>query len=430
MIHLIFCIFLFLLGASFGSFLNVVVWRLPRGGLSSLASPPSHCPECEHRLAWRDNIPVFGWIFLKGRCRYCAQPISARYPIVEAVTGALFVFYYLMFFVYHVSPCAPAPTGKLDIFGRIIYEPRLMTGIFQDWPIFSLYLFLVWCLLAVSLIDAELFEIPLIIPWAMAAVGIVVHTLIDSPLVPGALNLTDPMGISAGLAAGGAVGLILSIALYQKGIIPEAFADGEPGLEVDELAYAAAVSAAKDQGHEPPQRPTTRDYTKSEIRGEIRKEIMFLLPPLLCSLVAAWATQSLPGLRGAWRGVLQYHWLTGLMGAALGAMVGALVVWLARILGTLAFGRVAMGLGDVHLMFGVGAIIGGGAATVAFFLAPFMGLLVGLYMLIFRKRHELPYGPYLSLATGAVILFYCPISEYLQPGIQGLLQMVQGLVGA
>ena len=67
MIHLIFCIFLFLLGASFGSFLNVVVWRLPRWGFSSLASPPSHCPKCEHRLAWKDNIPVLGWFLLRGR---------------------------------------------------------------------------------------------------------------------------------------------------------------------------------------------------------------------------------------------------------------------------------------------------------------------------------------------------------------------------
>ena len=70
-------------------------------------------------------------------------------------------------------------------------------------------------------------------------------------------------------------------------------------------------------------------------------------------------------------------------------MVGGFVVWLTRILGTLAFGRVAMGLGDVHLMFGVGAIIGAGAATVAFFIAPFFGIALAIYMLLTGKRREL-----------------------------------------
>src|SRR5687767_268876 len=97
--------FLFAFGACIGSFLNVVVWRLPRG--KSLISPPSHCPNCQHRLAWYDNIPVFGWLMLRGRCRYCAVPISARYPIIEFITGSLLVFYYLAFFVYPVNECVP-----------------------------------------------------------------------------------------------------------------------------------------------------------------------------------------------------------------------------------------------------------------------------------------------------------------------------------
>jgi len=428
-IHLLFCIFLFALGASLGSFLNVVVWRLPRGGLASLVSPPSHCPKCDHRLSWRDNIPVFGWIFLRGRCRYCAHPISARYPIIEFLTGSLLVFYYLMFFVFQVSPCAPQPIPMPpDIFGRILYQPRLMSDLIADWPIYSLYMFLICCLLAASLIDAERFEIPLIIPWFAAAVGLAVHTLIDRPTIPGSLNLTDTSGISAALALGGALGLILSIVLFQKGLIPEAFPNGEPGLEVDEPAFQAAADQAKRQGHEPPPRPPV--YTPSQIRAEIRNEILFLLPPLLGSLLFVLATQLLPPLKRPWLALLQYHWLTGLLGSALGALVAALTVWLARILGTLAFGRVAMGLGDVHLMFGVGAVIGPGPSVVAFFIAPFVGLLIGLYMLITRRRHELPYGPYLSLATAAVMLFYCPIAEYLRPGIEGLVQTLRNLFTA
>jgi len=63
--HVIFIVFFFLLGAVIGSFLNVVVWRLPRG--ESLVSPPSRCPVCLHPLAWYDNVPVLGWLKLRGR---------------------------------------------------------------------------------------------------------------------------------------------------------------------------------------------------------------------------------------------------------------------------------------------------------------------------------------------------------------------------
>lgn len=75
-------------GLAVGSFLNVVVWRVPRH--ESVVSPPSACPRCGHRIRERDNIPVLSWLFLKGRCRDCGDPISRRYPLVEAGTGVLF----------------------------------------------------------------------------------------------------------------------------------------------------------------------------------------------------------------------------------------------------------------------------------------------------------------------------------------------------
>ena len=76
-----------ILGAIVGSFLNVVAYRLPRG--ESLAHPPSRCPGCGKAIKPYDNIPVLSWLLLRGRCRHCKQPISARYPIVEAGTGLL-----------------------------------------------------------------------------------------------------------------------------------------------------------------------------------------------------------------------------------------------------------------------------------------------------------------------------------------------------
>jgi len=77
-----------LVGAAVGSFLNVVVYRLPQG--MSLWSPPSQCPVCHRPLTTRDNIPVIGWWLLKGRCRYCQAPISWRYPLVETLCLALY----------------------------------------------------------------------------------------------------------------------------------------------------------------------------------------------------------------------------------------------------------------------------------------------------------------------------------------------------
>jgi leader peptidase (prepilin peptidase)/N-methyltransferase len=76
-------------GACVGSFLNVVIWRLPRD--EGVARGRSHCPRCGHLIRWHDNIPVVSWILLRARCRDCKGPISVRYPVVEALTAALFV---------------------------------------------------------------------------------------------------------------------------------------------------------------------------------------------------------------------------------------------------------------------------------------------------------------------------------------------------
>ncbi|WP_436523328.1 prepilin peptidase [Actinoplanes sp. HUAS TT8] len=78
-----------LLGLVVGSFLNVVIHRVPRD--ESLVHPGSHCPHCGHAVRNRHNVPVLGWLMLRGRCADCAAPISARYPLVEAGTAALFV---------------------------------------------------------------------------------------------------------------------------------------------------------------------------------------------------------------------------------------------------------------------------------------------------------------------------------------------------
>jgi leader peptidase (prepilin peptidase)/N-methyltransferase len=90
---------LFILGLIFGSFLNVVIYRLPRR--ESVVYPPSHCPACHHRLQFLDLFPVLSYLWLRGRCRYCQTKINPRYPLVEFITGLVTVIWW---FRYGINP--------------------------------------------------------------------------------------------------------------------------------------------------------------------------------------------------------------------------------------------------------------------------------------------------------------------------------------
>lgn len=84
-----------IIGLAVGSFLNVVIYRIPQG--KSVVWPASHCPRCEQPLAWYDNIPLVSFVWLRGRCRYCRQPISGQYPLVEVGSAFLLLVSWLKF---------------------------------------------------------------------------------------------------------------------------------------------------------------------------------------------------------------------------------------------------------------------------------------------------------------------------------------------
>lgn len=439
--HAIYIVFFFLLGACVGSFLNVVVWRLPRG--ESLVTPPSHCPKCNRQLLWRDNIPILGWIKLRGKCRFCGQPFSPRYALVEAFTAVLFAGYYVLFFLFDIGPCPdPGEEGGGWMFGRSL-------NFSTHWPIYALYMTALCVLLAASLIDAERYEIPLQLMWGefigdvqgkpwwkklfsyfpgLAAVAVVWHAIYDTPTMPGALN-ASPAG--AAMAAGGAVGLLISIYLLARGTIPRSFAEGMPLLEIDKARIAQHAAEMKKQGKDVPLELAYegKEFTRAELDAEMRKEMLFLLPPLALGGLCAFLVTAVEPVDRAWASLTSYHWFSGLLGSVLGLLVGGFVVWLTRILGTIGFGREAMGMGDVHLMAAIGAVIGAGASTVAFFIAPFCGMVVAIYMIATGKKREVPYGPYLSMGTAVVMLFYCPIAAWLAPGLAGLRIVVGDFFG-
>ena len=105
--------FVFLFGACWGSFLNVCVFRIPNE--ISLVFPGSRCPSCLHDIAWHDNLPVIGWLRLRGRCRNCKGRISIRYPLIEALTGGAFLAIWLRF-----GPTAVTAVYFLVMFGLLL----------------------------------------------------------------------------------------------------------------------------------------------------------------------------------------------------------------------------------------------------------------------------------------------------------------------
>jgi leader peptidase (prepilin peptidase)/N-methyltransferase len=147
--------------------------------------------------------------------------------------------------------------------------------------------------------------------------------------------------------------------------------------------------------------------TKGEIRREMLKEVLFVAIPLVLAIIAPLVLLKVGHLRDWWLEIVRPGtWTSGLLGSLWGAIVAASLIWIVRIGGTMALGRVAMGQGDTHLMVAIGAVMGAGPSVVVFFLAPFCGIIIGLYKWIMRGKHELPYGPYLSLAACVVLLGY------------------------
>ncbi|MEA3493615.1 MAG: prepilin peptidase [Candidatus Margulisiibacteriota bacterium] len=111
----------FIIGTVVGSFLNVCIHRLPRE--ESIVFPPSHCPRCKHKLSFFDLVPIVSYFILRGKCRYCGEKISFRYPLVELVTGLLFALIGYLF---------PIMIQPVDFFFSVVFIMLLMVVFFVD----------------------------------------------------------------------------------------------------------------------------------------------------------------------------------------------------------------------------------------------------------------------------------------------------------
>jgi leader peptidase (prepilin peptidase)/N-methyltransferase len=374
--------FVFALGCCIGSFLNVVIYRLPRE--KSLVSPGSACPHCGKPIRFYDNIPLISWLVLRAKCRNCKGPISSRYFIVELLTGSVFLGMYIIYF----------HTGLLPV----------LHGIEGAWLVYSLHLILLSAFIAASGIDLELWIIPLSICWLVTAAGLVgsaVAGYVIRPEVIAAYRLLPLATARTGaIAAGALVGLGISGLLLKTGLLKRSYESAEAEVRDRLAAEKGERSASVPVGENDPDEP---DFNH---RLEALREIAFLLPIILCAVVASSILQRPGPVSRWWSGLLAYPVAGGILGSVFGYFVGCGVVWATRILGTLAFGKEAMGLGDVHLMGAAGAVVGPVMVVVAFFIAPFFGLGWALFQMLSKKIRQIPYGPFLSLAVFTVMVFH------------------------
>lgn len=374
--HLPLMVFVFMFGACVGSFINVVIHRLPAG--MGIILPPSRCPTCGARLRFfQENLPILGWFILRGRCRFCNVRISAQYMIVELAMAIAFLGLYIVLYM------VPPETAFLGAIGGEWWYQSHQSAFFRTWPIFVAITFLFAGLYAMTMIDARTFTIPMQIPLFITASGFAAYLIQGFlPLHPRYPDFWPIPGVDWQwflVAVGGMVGVVIGVIMLKTGKMPYSFADYHEYVEADQVI-----------GEYP------------HARREMFAELLFLTPCLL-GVLGGWFLGALAPAEAP------PVWAQSIGGSFLGYLVGGGIVWGVRILGTFAFGREAMGLGDVHLLAAVGAVLGPLDPVWIFFLAPFFGigwvlLATGLGSVFKGFGRELPYGPHLAAATVAVFI--------------------------
>ena len=261
----------FIIGTLFGSFLNVVIHRVPLG--KSIVFPNSSCPKCENKIKPYDNIPILSWLFLRGKCRNCENPISARYPAVEMLVGVIFL---ITFWQIGLSVFLPI---------ALIFVTVVISLIF---------------------IDAEHMILPDVITFPLLGFALLVR-LIYPILFNDTANFQD-------------------ITAY-----PLTMMDGQP------------------------------------------------------------------------------MWLISIVGAILGGLVGGGSLWLVGEIWKRLRGVDAMGLGDVKMMFGVGALLGWRLTLLSIFLGALTGAIAGIALIAKQKdknfQAQIPFGIFLGIGSIVSLLF-------------------------
>jgi leader peptidase (prepilin peptidase)/N-methyltransferase len=328
----------FVLGCMVGSFLNVCIHRMPLG--QSIVSPPSHCPHCQYSIPWYLNVPLITWLYLRGKCRNCGAPISVRYLLVELLTGVVFLGCWLAF-------------GHQSVWLALIYA-LFVAG-----------------LIAATFIDFEHFIIPDEITFGGMVVGFMCSYLV--PSLQGQVSLSGAarqsllgMGVGAGV-----IYLILRVGKLVFGRQRVALPTGTK-IVFTETAVQLPDKAIPYEDLFYRQSDTIILHARTvELVDRCYKEVVVRLSPESLRIDDEKLNpEEVPHLEA--------------------------------ISDQIVLPREAMGLGDVKFMAAIGAFLGWQAVFFSLIVSSFIGSLVGITLVLLRKRalsSRLPYGPYIALAA-------------------------------
>ncbi|MEK6797782.1 MAG: A24 family peptidase [Planctomycetota bacterium] len=468
-------------GLAVGSFLNAVIFRLPRG--RSLRSPVwSACPHCRRRIQWFDNVPILSFINLRGRCRHCGVPIATSYLVVEAAMAVIVLMLLDAFMIGAVREgLSRSPVGLTE---------RLAL----DWPILVAHVVLMACLFAMSAIDLEHYWVDIRFTNFVVVCGFILHVIWtprhsaawprpsdatsamsllaclglglaallwmihrepidpDEPVVsedPPPEPSTEPAGhpprrpppsLASPSRAAGWVAVLLVVALLGalglteandvplrhsgRALIPLMFLFGIVLLQstISRESDVAIMEAIHQERH--------------SARGMVLAELVLLLPAVSLGILGLWLM--LHGgpfsdrVSSAIHTEVNVGWLTmmrswqplhGLATAATGYAIAGALGWAIRIAFTLLFGKEAFGVGDIHLMAAAGCVAGWPVVALAFVLTCVISLVGWLATLPFKRTRALPLGPWLSLSILVVVVFYDPMVRW--PPISRAVEVAQ-----
>jgi leader peptidase (prepilin peptidase)/N-methyltransferase len=371
---LIITAFIFAVGACVGSFLNVVIWRLPRN--ESLSFPPSHCPKCNHQIGAWENIPLLSYLILRGRCHVCKESISLRYPTIELLVSLLFGAVWWRVW----SLGLPLGTGILYFY----LAASLVAVILIDWEHMIIPNKITYTGMGLALVVAA------IRPGAWASnadegmFGMMVWEGLQQhfPSLVGRMRLLSLSFVFSGLLVGG--GFLLLVLEMGKRLY------GNLTVKVDEpVEFTMTKRQFSIAGHW----DATWEETLSRRSDGFQADVTEVTE---CQLAEGATGPAPAATAGTLTVTAQTASLEGqsLPLADISCFKGRIKRW--------RIPREVLGLGDVKLMAMFGALLGAEATIFILLIGSLSGFAVGLFRMVRdrRKAHSaLPFGPFLSLGA-------------------------------